>query len=210
MLIRTFKALDPRYKLQYFVDQAWPADWINTVKDVTRKVYNEDYPGVDATDLPTSPKKPRAPSGDWPSLLRTTLSKKPVHQERDELAIFWASPCEPAATDPIQHWLGIAISRPESRLAQMAIDYLSAPASSIDAERAFSRGALTVTHRRHALSDTSTRNSIVLGAWLKDTTLVPKNKLVEFFQKKSSRERVTTSSSDSADGDISMDSDASS
>ena len=133
-----------------------------------------------------------------------------MHQECDELAIFWASPCEPAATDPIQHWLGIAISRPESRLAQMAIDYLSAPASSVDAERAFSRGALTVTHRCHALSDTSTRNSIVLGAWLKDTTLVPKNKLVEFFQKKSSRERVTTSSSDSADGDISMDSDASS
>ena len=63
----------------------------------------------------------------------------------------------------------------------MAIDYLSAPTSSVDAERAFSHGALTVTHRRHMLSDMSTRNSIVLGTWLRETNLVPKDELIEFF-----------------------------
>ena len=61
----------------------------------------------------------------------------------------------------------------------MAIDYLSAPSSSVDTERAFSHGALTVTHCHHALSDLSTHNSIVLGAWLKDTTLVPKDELIK-------------------------------
>lgn len=171
-------------------------------------MYKEDYPSATAANLPKSPKKPPAPSGAWPSLLREASSKKTLHQERDELTAFWASPCELAETDPIQHWLGVAIGRPESRLAQMAIDYLSAPASSVDAERVFSRGALTVTHRRHALSDLSTRNSIVLGAWLKDTTLVPKNELVKFFQKKTSRKRATSTGS-SAEGDTSMDTDAS-
>ena len=122
------------------------------------------------------------------------------------MATFWASPREPEETDPLQYWRGTLLCRPESRLARMAIDYLSSPASSVDVERAFSRGALMVTHRRHALSDLSTRNSIVLGTWLKDTDLVPKDDLINFFQNKACQER--TSSSDSA-ADISDDVDMS-
>jgi hypothetical protein len=52
-------------------------------------------------------------------------------------------------------------------------------------------------HRRHALSYKSTRNSIVLGAWLKDTNLVPKDKLINMFRKKASR--LQSSGSDSED-----------
>ena len=66
----------------------------------------------------------------------------------------------------------------------MAIDYLSAPASSVEVEHVFSCGTLTVTHCCHALSDQSTHNSIVLGAWLKDTNLILKENLVEFFENK--------------------------
>ena len=126
-------------------------------------VYNNDYPSTATADLPVSPKKPPAPSSDWPSLLRKTTAKA-VPQQYDELVTFWAMPCDPAAMDPLQHWLGVLVSRPESRLAWMVIDYLSAPATSVDAERAFSCAALTVTHCHHALSDTSTCNSIVLKA----------------------------------------------
>ena len=208
LVYRIAMALDPCRKLEYFVDQDWPTTWINTVKDITRRVYKEDYPSIPTTDLPTSPKQPPAPSRDWPSLLPVRGSKATSHEERDELTAFWASPTEPAGTDPLQFWVGVSIGRPESRLARMAIDYLSAPASSVEVERAFSRGAFTVTHRRHALSDQSTRNSIVLGAWLKDTNLVPKDELVEFFQKKMQRERMT-SESDSANADVSVASDMS-
>ena len=45
----------------------------------------------------------------------------------------------------------------------MAIDFISAPASSADVEQAFSHGALVVTHRWHVLSDASTRNAIMVG-----------------------------------------------
>ena len=120
-------------------------------------------------------------------------------RERDELATFWGAPIEHHSCNPIQYWHGALVLRPDSRLARMALDYLSAPASSVDVERAFSRGALTVTHRRHSLSDTSTRNSIVLGGWLKDTDLVPKQKLIEFFRKKSSRGEPTPSVSEEMD-----------
>jgi hypothetical protein len=200
---RIAMALDPCRKLEYFVEQDWPTTWVNTVKDITRRVYREDYPSIPTTDLPISPKRPSAPSADWPSLLR--MSKATSHEERDELTAFWASPCEPVGTDPLQFWVGVSIGRPESRLARMAIDYLSAPASSVEVERAFSRGALTVTHRRHALSDQSARNSIVLGAWLKDTNFIPKDELVEFFQKKTQRERLT-SDGDSFNADMSVNS----
>ena len=204
-MYRIGMALDPRFKTQYFIDQDWPRAWINMAKDIAQQVYREDYPSIPTANHPISPKRPPAPSGDWPSLLR--ISKPTSHGERNELTAFWASPCEPAGTDPLKFWVGVLISRPESRLARMAIDYLSAPASSVEVERAFSRGALTVTHRHHTLSDQSTRNSIVLGAWLKETHLIPKDDLVEFFQMKTQRERFT-SDGDSANVDMSVDSDS--
>jgi hypothetical protein len=194
-----YTALDPRFKVQYFRDEEWPEEWINIAKKITREVYNDDYRNLTTPDLPGSPEKPAAPSAEWSSLLRMGR-RKAAAQERDELATFWASPCEPLDTDPLQFWHGALISRPESRLARMAIDFISAPASSADVERAFSRGALTVTHRRHALSDTSTRNAIVVGTWLKDTNIVPKDALIEHFQNKSSR--LATLSSDSGEMDV--------
>ena len=144
-------------------------------------------------------------SGDWPSLLRKAVVKV-ARQERDELGNFWSSPCELLSADPLKYWQGVLLGQPESRLARMAIDYLSAPASSVDAEHAFSHGALTVTHCCHALSDTSTRNSIVLGGWLKDTNLVPKDELVELFRNKSSRSHLQTSSCESIEMNVSDDS----
>jgi len=181
-MYRIGMALDPCFKLQYFVDQDWPMTWINTVKDIMWQVYREDYPSIPTANLPISPKWPPAPSSGWPSLLQ--ISKPMSHGEGDELTAFWASPCEPAGTDPLQFWVGVSIGWPESRLAQMVIDYLSAPASLVEVKHAFSCSALMVMHRCHMLSDQSTRNSIVLGAWLKDTHLIPKDDIVEFFQKK--------------------------
>jgi len=204
---RIAMALDPRYKLSYFNDQHWPPNWINTVKEITRMVYKDDYPSVEVADFPASPKKPPAPSSEWPSLLRKGLGKA-ILRESDELATFWASPCEPAAADPLQYWVGVLVGRPESRLARMAIDYLSAPASSVEAERAFSRGALTVTHRRHVLSDKSTRNSIVLGAWLKDTSLVPRDDLIDFFGGKSARGQTKAKGGSAEPTDSSSNSDS--
>jgi hypothetical protein len=113
-----------------------------------------------------------------------------------------------AWTDPLQFWLGALIAQPESRLARMAIDYLSTPSSLVEVECVFSRGALTVTHRCHALSHQSTCNSIVLGAWLKDTNIILKEELVEFFQKKTAQERLT-SIDEITDADTSIDSDMS-
>ncbi|TDL13263.1 hypothetical protein BD410DRAFT_728563, partial [Rickenella mellea] len=60
-------------------------------------------------------------------------------------------------------------------------------ASSTDVERAFSRGGLTVSKRRHALSDESMRAATVLSSWLDVEGLVPDVQIVEHFREKNSR-----------------------
>ena len=92
---------------------------------------------------------------------------------------------------------------------RMAINYLSAPASSVDVECTFSHGTFMVTHHHHALSDQSTHNSIVVGAWLKDTKLILKEELIEFFQKKTAQERLEVIDSTPADVNTSVDSEMS-
>ena len=61
------------------------------------------------------------------------------------------------------------------------------PASSCDVERGFSRGGLTVTKLRHALSDESTRASTVLHAWSEIPGLIPEAEIIEVFKDKARR-----------------------
>ncbi|TDL14569.1 hypothetical protein BD410DRAFT_733876, partial [Rickenella mellea] len=60
-------------------------------------------------------------------------------------------------------------------------------ASSTDVERTFSRGGLTVSKRRHALSDESMRAATVLSSWLDVEGLVPEAQIIEHFREKNSR-----------------------
>lgn len=54
-------------------------------------------------------------------------------------------------------------------------------------ERGFSRGGLTVTKLRHALSDDSTRASTVLHAWSEIPGLIPEADIIQLFKDKSRR-----------------------
>lgn len=69
----------------------------------------------------------------------------------------------------------------------MSLDFLSAPASSTDVERAFSRGGLTVSKRRHALSDESTRAATVLSSWASLSGLIPEEEILQVFRDKCKR-----------------------
>ncbi len=41
LVYRISMALDPRFKLRYFIDQEWPKEWISTVKEIIRKAVHE-------------------------------------------------------------------------------------------------------------------------------------------------------------------------
>ncbi len=90
----------------------------------------------------------------------------------------------------------------------MALDFLSVPgkqrsfvyifvtsidahiATSTDAERAFSRGHLTVSRLRHSLNEESVRTSTVLGSWANIPDLIPEEDIIDFIKSSSRRPRA--------------------
>ena len=54
-------------------------------------------------------------------------------------------------------------------------------------ERGFSRGGLTVSKRRHSLSDASIQAATVLSSWAEIPGLVPEEKIIAVFKNKSKR-----------------------
>ncbi|KAG2351252.1 hypothetical protein BDR07DRAFT_1320647 [Suillus spraguei] len=49
----------------------------------------------------------------------------------------------------------------------MALDFLSAPASSVDAEQALSCGRLQVNHLQHGISSQAFKAQMAIGLWYK-------------------------------------------
>lgn len=118
-----------------------------------------------------------------------------------------------ACADPIKFWS----DKHGDRFARFALDFVSAPgkfhvrylnesihisslltATSVDVERAFSRGSLTVSKYRHALSDESTRAAVVLRAWSEVPGIVIDKDIQRLFEEKCRRSKtnVATTSTD--------------
>jgi len=68
-------------------------------------------------------------------------------------------------------------------------------ASSCDVERGFSRGGLTVSKLRHALSDQSTCTETVLHSWHEFPGLIPEDNIIQVFKEKSRHPQNGSSSS---------------
>ena len=108
----------------------------------------------------------------------------------------------------------------QAPLAQMAIDFLSVPgkccpplkssliccllisgrplhfaATSSDAERAFSRGRLTVSRLRHSLNDASVRANTLLGSWSAIPGLVSEPDILAKFGGKAAHSRASSEAS---------------
>ncbi|CAE6404230.1 unnamed protein product [Rhizoctonia solani] len=51
------------------------------------------------------------------------------------------------------------------RLARMALDYLTAPVTSVDVERAFSAGRLTINRLQRNMSPSTFEAKMAVGSW---------------------------------------------
>ncbi|TFK79534.1 hypothetical protein K466DRAFT_474560, partial [Polyporus arcularius HHB13444] len=54
-------------------------------------------------------------------------------------------------------------------------------ATSVDAERAFSHGRLTVSRLRRSLADESVCANTVLGSWARINDLIPEKEVIDFL-----------------------------
>ncbi|KDQ06550.1 hypothetical protein BOTBODRAFT_121339, partial [Botryobasidium botryosum FD-172 SS1] len=154
--------LHPMYKTEYMRAQEWPTSWITVSLDLIRGVWKDKYAPK------AKPSVPAPATGSQATSLRSRLNQYKTHMRTtattdtlDQLESYLAQ--EPVSCDdPLQWWEEKRAAWPE--LAQMATNYLSVPATSVDVERAFSYGRRTISLYRHSLSSDTIRASIVFGS----------------------------------------------
>ena len=116
-----------------------------------------------------------------PDAFETYLNAPPLPNEHDPIG-YWSR--QRTAAEATNNADGIA-------LAQMSLDYLSAPATSVDPERLFSFSGGTISKLRNQLSDTSARATVLVGQWSTDPALIAQEEfeksLVDGWSRKKKR-----------------------
>ncbi|QRW08919.1 DNA polymerase [Ceratobasidium sp. AG-Ba] len=132
-LYRAAILLHPSMRRQYLTLAEWPDSWIEESIDLTVKIYRNHYKPASSAPAPT-----RAPGTSQfgysvccvSLFIVVTVANRYLH-----LVVHVPDVLEPC----------------QSELAQMALDVLSTPATSVDVERAFSYVGSVVSKRRHNL-----------------------------------------------------------
>ncbi|KAJ2920669.1 hypothetical protein H1R20_g16425, partial [Candolleomyces eurysporus] len=189
IVYRIAMILHPAYKTLYFKDARWEEEWISTAVSVAQKEWLENYKekGQLLVSSTLSTEDISEPHHDcFAEACRHFASMNQKAQPTitnafEEWILAAPIATQLATSDPIAYWLGM------KKAAQMALDYLTVPATSTDVERAFSRGGLTVSKLCHSLTDKSTHCSSVLGSWAKIPGFNPFDSIVEKFKEKSQR-----------------------
>ncbi|KAL1937892.1 hypothetical protein VTO73DRAFT_12785 [Trametes versicolor] len=205
MIYRIAMILHPKHKLQYFRDQEWDEEWINDtlklIRDEWRTYYKPKSAPVDVGDQGASGKgkgKAQAPgpgrrsaqqSQDQATIaMFSTINGGDKSAKPNALEAYLEAPQQTTIVDPLQFW-NLMLQTPQAPLAQMALDFLSVPATSTDAERAFSRSHLTVSRLCHALNNSSVRAGTALGSWANIPDLVPEAEVVELLKAHSRKKK---------------------
>ncbi|KDQ18328.1 hypothetical protein BOTBODRAFT_103694, partial [Botryobasidium botryosum FD-172 SS1] len=175
--------LHPTFKTEYMQDQEWEQGWIERAVDLLRETWQTYAPTPSATT-------PSAPVASTPALYdfdryRKQKRSAAVSTASDQLEAYLSEPVL-NIEDPLAYWNEKRLIGACPELAQMALDYLTIPATSVDVEQAFSFGRQTVSLYRHSLSKSTIRASIVFGNRCKEG-LVDDEELVTLLRNKASR-----------------------
>ncbi|KAF8587906.1 hypothetical protein K439DRAFT_1317452, partial [Ramaria rubella] len=103
-------------KTIYFQCQKWPDSWVDTAVSLVRKEWEKNYKqaGEDQPSLPED-------NTGYFANLDTFGALEGI----DELDEYLGLPAQPSILDPLQFWEAQRITG--SRLARMALDFLSIP-----------------------------------------------------------------------------------
>lgn len=166
-------------KKDKFMDWAkWLQDWRDNTFDLGRGIWNKDYKGspVEVEHVPSAqppapapaPALPRRTSGCRRLFDESSEEDTPTAGTEDAYKRYIREPALPCLlnNDVIGYWERVhLLGGDQARLVQMALDYLSCPATSVDCERAFSAAGGTITALRNRLSEQSAAASLLIAAW---------------------------------------------
>ncbi len=149
-LTDSFTVLHPGYRCHWFMKAQWEDSWTDQAVCEPRKIWTRYYKPLIKHATPPPP--PSNDNDDLPS----EDDEEPIATNVDPFKEFIMG--SRTADDPIKFWWGRSAPpksstiTPPQALACMALDFLSAPATSTDVEHLFSRSGLIVAKRRYSLA----------------------------------------------------------
>ncbi|PIL25420.1 hypothetical protein GSI_13310 [Ganoderma sinense ZZ0214-1] len=211
---RLMLILHPAFKLVYFRKAEWPEDWIDEARALATEEWTSHYKPAAPANGKAGPangqgaasrSRPRpfrmSTGGKMPARatrdLFASIGARAAGPEHDALEAYLEAPPLTTVKDPLAYWNAALKSGSEDpALARMALDFLSVPATSVDVERAFSRGRLMVNRLRTALSDRSVCAGTVLGSWARVDGLVVESDAVKLLAGKKGAHASTPARAD--------------
>ncbi|KAG9076095.1 hypothetical protein FRC06_009705, partial [Ceratobasidium sp. 370] len=176
-------ALCPWYKLHWFTKRGFTFHQVENIRSMLHNQYREFYAPYVRVPTPTTysshPVGPSKPKNRWMELpFDSSMASAPDVTPLTAMSAidaYLASPLvtkDNKATDGglMAYW-----TREQSQgspIVDMALDILTAPASSVDAERAFSSGRMAVNYKQHRMGLETFRAKMALGSWY-GTPLLP-------------------------------------
>ncbi|PIL25427.1 hypothetical protein GSI_13317 [Ganoderma sinense ZZ0214-1] len=190
--------LHPRYKLTYFHKQNWLPEWIDRARELVRTEWRTNYkpgpPAHPATEHEASENTGKGMPSRCPGRLSAKASAsasakalfadlvgRPDAANHDALEVYLEAPPLVTVHNPLEYWTPLLKSGPDAALARMALDFLSVPATSVEVERAFSRGRLQSPGFATLLVTTQVRASTLLGSWANIPGLVDETETVNLL-----------------------------
>ncbi|KAF7377412.1 hypothetical protein MSAN_00162800 [Mycena sanguinolenta] len=195
--------LHPRYKTFYFLTVGWEQTWIDEALRLLRLAWTSHYKPQPAWTNPTTltvPDTSQTQTGSRRSKISFDIAidyGQAAASAPDALEVWLTSPALPLENDPIGYHsrqreaAKTAQSFEAEAFAQMCLDYLSAPATSVDAERLFSFSGGTIMKLRNQLSEKSAHSAVMVGQWASDPDLIAvdefESQLAESWTRKKKR-----------------------
>ncbi|QRV99250.1 hAT family dimerization protein [Ceratobasidium sp. AG-Ba] len=157
----------PTLKLKWFFDNGYSYNEIQNIRDIVSRRFYESYAAAPGQNTGARVNK---------YLHRHSLvSPQPQSTAYDSIEQYLVD--DVVSEDVVAQHGGLiryctTQLKERPQVYSMAIDYLTAPASSVDAKRAFSNGRLMVNHLQHQMSSRTFQAKMAVGSWV-GTPLLP-------------------------------------
>lgn len=164
--------LDPRHKVATFSRTSWGREMKESSVENFERIFKGNYlahKNAQPPEIVVSEENLEEPSenGDFQDLnsFYGSIDKEQSQREgeRTEIDRYLDLSRSPQQTNLLHWWKEHEIEYP--RLAKMARDLLAIPATSVPAERLFSKAGLTIRKHRNRLNAESARSLLCLNSW---------------------------------------------
>ncbi|KAE8244983.1 hypothetical protein A4X13_0g6142 [Tilletia indica] len=191
--------LHPNLRTKFMRLMKWERSWITKAEDTLKEVCEERYRITETevesqaqsqepeeTDGTTSKKKKKKPESFVERQL--ALAEEEAALPAPDIIAEWCKGSIPLVkgkmVDALSWWWDQKrIGANHGGLTDLALDVFSAPATSVDVERLFSRAGHHITPLRHRLTAIKLGHIVTVGAWYREEW-VPEDLLAEFNRQK--------------------------